>query len=67
MWTSRPIHTAFHSTSKIFSSLFGIDCEEIKLQQQMELNDLQRSEDLKSKFLACHIFDFYKNHVLPSG
>ena len=29
----------------------------------MELIDIQCSEDLKSKFLACHILDFNKNHV----
>ena len=28
---------------------------------------LQCSEDLKLKFLACHILDFYKNYVFPFG
>ena len=32
----------------------------------MEAIDLQWPEDLKSKFLACHILDFYKNHMRPS-
>ena len=32
----------------------------------MELIDRQNSEDLKSKFLAWHIIDFYKNHMLSS-
>ena len=32
----------------------------------MELIDLQGSKDSKPKFLAEHIFDFCKNHVLTS-
>ena len=47
--------------------LFDVDSEEVPLQLQMELIDLQGSEDLKLKFLAYHIFDFSKNHVLQSG
>ena len=33
---------------------------------EIEFINLQYGEDLKSKFLACHILDFYKNHVFPS-
>ena len=32
-----------------------------------KLIDFQFSEDLKFKFLACHILNFYENHILPSG
>ena len=32
----------------------------------MEFIDLQCSEDLKSKFLTCHILNFCKNHMLLS-
>ena len=58
---------ALNPTFKIFSLPFDVDYEEVQLQLQMELIDLQCSEDLKSKFLACHIFDFDMNHVLLSG
>ena len=54
------------STFKIFSTPFDFDCEEVLLQLQMELSVLQCSKDLKSKFLACHILDFYKNHINSS-
>ena len=30
---------------------------------QMKLIGVQCSKDLKFKFLACHILDFYKNHM----
>ena len=33
----------------------------------MQLTNLQYLEDLKSKFVAYHIFDFYKNYVLLFG
>ena len=33
----------------------------------MKLINLLCPEDLKIKFLACHILDFFKNHVFPSG
>ena len=33
----------------------------------MELIDFQYSEVFKSNFLACYIFDFFQNDVLPSG
>ena len=48
MWSSRPIHAAFHPTFKIFSLLFDADCKEVSLQLQLELIDFQCSEDLKS-------------------
>ena len=41
--------------------------EEVPLQLQMELIDIQCSEDLKSKFFAFHILNFYKNYVFPFG
>ena len=54
-----------------FLFTYDVDYEEIPLQLQIELNDLQCSEDLKSKFLACHILIFYKKKtnpcVVPSG
>ena len=31
----------------------------------MELINLKHSENLKAKFLACHILYFYKNNMLP--
>ena len=55
----------FPITFKIFSSSFDVDCAEVPFQLSKELIDLKSSEDLKSKFLACHIFEFFKNHVLP--
>ena len=63
----RPILVALQPTFKIFSSPFDVDCEEVPLQLQMELIDLQCSEDFKSKFLACHILNFYKSHVRLFG
>ena len=42
------------------SSPFDVDCEELPLQQQMELFDLPCSEDLKSKFLATHFYTLLK-------
>ena len=59
--------SSFNFQNVLFSSLFDIDCKEVQLQLQMEFIDLQCSEDLKSKFLACHILNFYKNHVFPPG
>ena len=32
----------------------------------MELIDLQSSQDLEFNFLACHILEFYKNHLVLS-
>ena len=49
---------------KKFSLLFDVDCEKVPLQLQTELIAVQSSEDLKSKFLACHTLDFYKNYGL---
>ena len=65
--SSRPICAALDPTFNIFFLPFDADCKEVTLQLQMQLIGLQCSEDLKSKFLACHIVNFYKNHVLPSG
>ena len=48
MWPSRPIHATLHPTLKIFSSSFDFNCEEVPLQLQMELIDIQCSEDSKS-------------------
>ena len=56
---------ALHPNFKIF--LFDVHCEEVPLQLQIELLDLWCSEDLKSKFLACYILNFYKNHMFLSG
>ena len=67
LWPSRTICTALLPTFKIFSSPFDIDREEVLLQLQMELIDLQCSEDLKSKFLVFHILELYKDYVHPSG
>ena len=59
---------SYAPTFTIFSSPFDADCEEeVPLHLQMEVIDLLCSEDLKSKFLAYHIINFYKNHMLPSG
>ena len=55
------------STFKIFFSPFDVDYEKVPLQLQMELFDLQCSENLKSKFLAWYILNFYRNHMLLSG
>ena len=58
---SRFICSALHPTFKI-----DIDCEEeLPLQLQMGLIDLQCLEDLKSKFLASYILNFYKNNMIP--
>ena len=65
MQLTRPIHVPFYL--KIFPFLFDVDCIEVPLQMQIKLIDLQCLEDLKSKFLVCHILDFYKNHMLPFG
>ena len=43
----KPICVALYTIFKIFSSLFDVDCEEVPLQLQVELTDLQCSEDLK--------------------
>ena len=42
---SKPIYVVLNPSFKIFSSLFNIVCEEVSLQLQMELTDLQCSED----------------------
>ena len=50
--------------------LFALWCwlwAKLSLQFLMELIGLNCTEDLKSKFLACHFLNFYKNHILPSG
>ena len=47
--------------------IFDVNHDEVPLEMQMELLDLQCSKDLKSKFLAFNILDFYKNQELPSG
>ena len=60
-WPLRPIYVTLHPIFKIFSLSFDVDCKEVPL-----LIDLQCSEDLKSKFLACHILNFCKNQVFPS-
>ena len=63
---SRPIYLALHPTFEIFSPLFDVDFEEVPLQLQIEIIDIQCSENFKSKFLDCQVFDFYKNHVFLS-
>ena len=50
---------AHHPISKISCSSFDVDFKEVPLQLQMELIDLQNSEDLKFKYLAFHILDLY--------
>ena len=62
-WPSRSISVASHSTFKIFSSPFDVAYTEVPLQSETELIDLQFPEVSKPKFLACHILDFYKNHI----
>ena len=65
MWHLRPYHVTLHQIFRIFSPPSDVDCEEIPLQLQVELIDLQYSQDLKSKFFVCHILDINKNHGLP--
>ena len=45
---------------------FDAYCEKTLFQLQMELIDLQCSEDFKSKIPVGDIFDFNKKHVLQS-
>ena len=44
-----------------------VDYEEVILQVQREFINLQYSQVMKTKFLACYILIFSKNYVLPSG
>ena len=67
MLSLMPIHDALHPTFKIFSAPFEVNCEEAPLKLWIDDIDLQFSEYLEFKFLVCHILDFYKNHMLPSG
>ena len=50
-----------------FISPFEADFKEGPLKLKVVLIDLPCWEDLNSKFVACHILDFFKNHELPSG
>ena len=59
---SNSICAALHPIFEIFYPPFDVDFEEIQLQI-----DRQCPKDLELKFLACHILDFYKNHMLLSG
>ena len=52
-----------HPAFKIFFSPLDAD-HEVLLQQQIGHFDLQGSDNLKSKFLACNILNFYKNHMV---
>ena len=64
MQSSRFIQAALPLIFKDISSPFDVGSEEVSLQQQIELIDFQCSDNLKSKFLACHILDFLKSHTL---
>ena len=61
------MHKVLHPIFRIFALPFAVDCEEVlSLPIQWKFTYLQCS-DLKYKFLARHIPDFYKNHVLLPG
>ena len=61
------IYLALYEVFKVFSLFFDIDCEELSLKLRMKFINPQCSDDLKSKFLTCHIFDFSKNQCFLYG
>ena len=51
---------------KLFTSLFDVDVESAPSEVQMELVDLQCSDELKSRFAAVGHADFWRKHILPT-
>ena len=51
---------------KFFTSPFDVDVESAPSEVQMELVDLQCSNELKSRFAAVGHADFWRKHVLPT-
>ena len=52
---------------QLFSSPFDVDCDAAPPDVQMELIDLQCCDDLRGKYLASPLLDFWNLHILPSG
>ena len=51
---------------KLFTSPFDVDVESALSEVQMELIDLQCSNELKSRFDAVGHADFWRKHILPA-
>ena len=51
---------------KLFTWPFDVDVESALSQVQMELVDLQCSDELKSRFAAVGHEDFWRKHILPT-
>ena len=51
---------------KLFTSPFNVDVESAPSEVQMELVDLQCSDELKSRFAAVGHADFWRKHILPT-
>ena len=51
---------------KLFTSPFDVDVESAPSEVQMELIDLQCSDELKSCFAAVSHADFWRKHILPT-
>uniref|UniRef100_A0A8C4WQP7 HAT C-terminal dimerisation domain-containing protein n=1 Tax=Eptatretus burgeri TaxID=7764 RepID=A0A8C4WQP7_EPTBU len=52
---------------QLFSSPFDVDCDAAPPDVQMELIDLQCCDDLRGKYLASSLLDFWSLHILLSG
>ena len=51
---------------KLFTSPFDVDVESAPSEVQMELVDLQCSDELKSRFAAVGHADFWRKYILPT-
>ena len=51
---------------KLFTSPFDVDVESAPSEVQMELVDLQCSDELKLRFAAVGHADFWRKHILPT-
>lgn len=51
----------------MFSAPFDVDHQQVLDEFQLELIELQCSDELKAKYLASNLLDFYKLQLLPSG
>ena len=59
-------HWGYKDDFKLFTSPFDVDVESAPSEVQMELINMQCSDELKSRFATVSHADFWRKHILPT-
>jgi hypothetical protein len=58
---------SYSQSFKMFFAPFDVDHQQVLDEFQLEMIELQCSDELKAKYLASNLLDLYRLQLLPSG